>query len=265
MPRAQINGFAMAHEDHGHGLPLVLVHGFPLGRWIWDGPRAALISRYRVVTPDLRGHGESEVPDGPYLMEQHAQDVLALLDHLGIERFVLGGLSMGGYVGFAILRLAAERVRALLLFDTRSRADSEAERQGREANAQLALGEGSGRVVERMLPALLGATTRRERPDLVEDVRRRLSATAPASIAAALRGMAARPDSTALLGTLALPTLIVVGSEDTLTPPAEAEAMHAAIAGSRLRQIAGAGHLSTVEQPETVSAALAEFLGGLVW
>jgi 3-oxoadipate enol-lactonase len=263
MPFASLGDVRLCYDDDGEGTAVVLLHGFPLGRWIWDAPRAALRDRYRVITPDLRGHGDSEVTPGPYTMDALADDVARLLDGLGIERAVVGGLSMGGYVAFAFWRRFAARVRALVLCDTRAKGDDRGEKVMRQSTAQVALEQGTAAVVDGMLPKLLAPRTLRERPDLCADVRARLARTDARAVAATLLGMKERADSTPTLATITVPTLIVVGSDDQLTPPALARELQAAIPGARLAVVPDAGHLTPVEQPAATSAALRRFLDEL--
>ena len=261
--KKRIGGIEMAWDDTGQGLPLVLLHAFPVNRRMWAAEREALAPRYRVITPDFRGHGESGLAEEDSTMERLAEDVCGLLDELKLERVVLGGLSMGGYAAFAFLRRHAGRVAALILADTRAGADSEDGRKARYDSAALAEKEGAGVIAERLLPKLLGATTQANKPEVVAAVRAMILSTPPAGIARALRGMAARSDSTPLLGAIRVPTLILVGEEDTLTPPAESEAMAKAIPGAALVKIPAAGHLANLEQPAAFTRALEDFLGSL--
>jgi pimeloyl-ACP methyl ester carboxylesterase len=263
MPFARVGDIRLCYDDEGEGLAVLLLHGFPLGRWMWDAPRAALRDRYRVIAPDLRGHGDSEVPPGPYAMDLLADDAARLLDELRVERAVVGGLSMGGYVAFAFWRRHAARVQALLLCDTRAGADDAGSKVMRQSTAQVALERGTAAVVDGMLPKLLAPRTLRERPDLVADVRARLQRTDPRAVAAALLGMKDRVDSTPTLATITVPTLVLVGGDDQLTPPAAARALAAAIPGARLEVVADAGHLTPVEQPAATSAALRRFLDAI--
>ncbi|MBV8855987.1 MAG: alpha/beta fold hydrolase [Acidobacteria bacterium] len=254
----------MAYDDSGgDGAALVLLHGFPFDRSMWRGQAEALGGEFRVVAPDLRGSGETPVGAGGVSIAGMAEDVAALLDELKLGRVVLGGLSMGGYVAFEFFRKFPGRVRALLLADTRPQADTEEGRRAREENAQRALEEGMVPIVESMLPKLLAAGTRERGGEVLERVRAMMLGTSPEGAAAALRAMALRRDQTALLPTINVPTLIVVGSEDAVTPPADAEAMGAKIEGSRLVVVEGAGHLSNVERPGEFNRALAEFLRAL--
>jgi pimeloyl-ACP methyl ester carboxylesterase len=260
MPTATIDGVQIAYRDEGTGRPLLLIHAFPLSGTMWDRQVAALARSYRLIVPDLRGLGASQIVPGTSSLDQYADDLAGLLDQLGLgsQRVALGGLSMGGYIAFAFLRRYHERIDALLLADTRAQADSEEGRQGREKNARLAEEQGPGAIADQMLPKLLAPQAS---DDLRAEIRRIIEANDRAGIAAALRSMAARPDSTPLLATIDVPTLIIVGAEDGLTPPSDARAMHAAIGGSRLVEIEGAGHLSNMEAPEEFNAAVRTLLG----
>lgn len=261
---ARVRGIEMAYDDTGGSGPaLVLLHGFPFDRSMWGGQEEALGGEFRVVTPDLRGLGETTAGVGDLTIEAMAEDVAALLDELGLGRAVVGGLSMGGYVAFEFLRKFPGRVRALVLADTRPQADTEEGRRAREDNARRALKEGMAPIVESMLPKLLSPGTLGRGGEVVESVRASMLGTSPEAAAAALRAMAGRRDQTDLLPSINVPTLIVVGAEDAITPPADAEAMRAKIAGSRLTVLEGAGHLSNVERPEEFNRALVEFLRGL--
>ncbi|MFA5786571.1 MAG: alpha/beta fold hydrolase [Actinomycetota bacterium] len=253
----------LAYEEAGSGRPVVLLHAFPLDHRMWAPQVEALKDRYRVITPDAVGFGGS-MP-GPATVDAQAHALCRLLDHLGIERFVLGGLSMGGYEAFAFLRVEPERVAGMVLADTRAGADTPEGRDGREASARLVEREGTEPVVEALIPRLLGPTTRAGRPDLVEQVRAWGNQAAPASVASALRGMALRPDSTPMLGRIHFPTLILVGEEDEITGPPEAEAMAAAIPKSQLVRVPESGHLANLENPEIFNSSLASFLDRLGW
>jgi pimeloyl-ACP methyl ester carboxylesterase len=255
-----VNGVRLFYEDRGQGPAMLFVHGFPLNSAMWQ-PQIEYLSSaqsaYRVIVPDLRGFGASAVPEGPYLMETFADDLAALLDTLGLNQVVLGGLSMGGYIAFACMRRYAERVRALVLCDTRSAADSAEAQAGRETNAQLVEREGVGALVDKMLPALLA-------PQASGDVQSYVRAIAlrndPKGIAGALRGMARRADATDLLPQIRVPTLIVVGAQDSLTPPDVAHAMQSSIPNSWVVEIPAAGHVPPLENPTAFNAALRAFL-----
>lgn len=261
--QAQVNGIRIDYHDEGHGTPLMFLHAFPLNRTMWDYQAQALRNRFRVVIPDLRGFGNSGVSKEPSLMDQHAADMNKLLGSLGIDKAVLIGLSMGGYIALAFYRNYPERVRAMVWADTRAGADKPEARNGRLKAAEKAEREGARAIADEMIPRLLGRTTLETRPEVIERVRTMVEANSPQGIAAAQRGMAERPDSNDLLEQVKVPVLILVGSEDTLTPPNEAEAMKRLTAGASLRVIEGAGHLSNLERPEEFNAALLEFLNAL--
>lgn len=249
---------ALAHEEDGRGHPLILLHAFPLHRGMWAPQREALAGIGRLVLPDLRGFGESPEGEGPATMDAMAADVLALADRLGIGRFVLGGLSMGGYVSLALLRRAAERVSGLVLADTRPGADTEEARANRRAVIERLREGGTAVLEETMMGPLFSERAPSAHPEIVERVRGWIRAVSPTGAAAALEGMARRPDSLALLESYPGPVLVLVGEEDRLTPPSESDAMAAAAARSRLVRIPEAGHLSNLEAHRAFSAALAE-------
>ena len=253
-------GVELAWEEAGQGTPVVLLHAFPLNRKMWRPQVEALANRCRVITPDFRGHGESGTAAEDSTMERLADDVRGLLDALGLERVVLGGLSMGGYVAFAFYRRWPERVVALILADTRAASDTEEGRTARFETAALAEREGSAAIAERMLPKLLAPVTHERKPEVVAAVREMILEASPAGIAGALRGMAVRTASCDLLPQIKYLTLILVGEQDVLTPPADSEAMAKEIPHSRLVKIPDAGHLSNLEQPERFNQALLEFL-----
>jgi len=261
---ARVRGIEMAYDDTGgDGPSVVLLHGFPFDRSLWREQAAALGAEYRVVTPDLRGHGASSVTGGQTTMETMAEDVAALLDEMALSRVVLGGLSMGGYVALAFMRLFPERVRALVLADTRPQGDTVEARATREETARKALEEGMSVIEESMLPKLLAPATFEREPHKVERVREMIRGTRPEGAAASLRGMAVRRDQTDLLAEIKVPTLIIVGSEDPITPVADAETMGTKISGSLINVIDGAGHVSNVERPAEFNRALADFLAAL--
>jgi pimeloyl-ACP methyl ester carboxylesterase len=254
----------MSYDDSGgDGAAVVLLHGFPFDRSMWREQAEALKDSYRVIAPDLRGHGRTTATGGAATMEEMADDVAALLDELNIGRAVVGGLSMGGYVALAFCREYAGRVAALVLADTRPQPDTEEARRGREKMVQLALGEGMAPIADAMLPKMLAPATLAGNPELVARVREMILNTNPEGAAAALRGMAARRDQTDLLPQLGVPALVLVGAEDSVTPPANAQAMHELMPGSRLVRIEGAGHASNLENAAEFNRALREFLDGL--
>ena len=259
--KIRVRGIEMAYDVEGSGPPVVLLHGYPFNRSMWREQVEALQGSFRVITPDLRGLGETEAgAEERATMNEMAEDVAALLDELKIARVILGGLSMGGYVSLAFTRRFPLRVRALLLADTRPQTDTDEARHAREEQAQKALEEGMSAITDIILKKALAPSTHAERPEIVSRVREMIHSTKPEGAAAALRGMAARSDQTDFLASILAPTLIIVGSEDQLTPPKDAELMHREIRGSRLEVIEGAAHVSNLERPEEFNRALMEFL-----
>ncbi|HSR23380.1 MAG TPA: alpha/beta hydrolase [Candidatus Eisenbacteria bacterium] len=251
-------------RESGAGRPLLLLHAFPLSSAMWLEQRNALADVCRVITPDLRGFGGSQLDHEQPSLDRMADDVAALVGQLGAGPLVLGGLSMGGYVAMALLRRHPHLVSALVLADTKATADPPAARENRERIAAVLEQEQSARVlVDDVLPGLCGETTKRERPLVHGRVRALVEGAPPAAAAWAQRAMAGRPDSTDTLRTADVPALVVVGEEDTLSPPADAEAMVTALPQGRLVVIPGAGHLTAVEAPEAFTAALREFVAAL--
>ena len=253
----------LAYREVGTGQPLVLLHAFPLSSAMWLAQREGLGHLCRVITPDQRGFGGSDLGDDEPSLDACADDVAELLDRLDLERVVLGGLSMGGYVAMAFLRRHPDRVAALLLADTKASADPEPARANRERIAAAVGEEGSTVLLDEVLPALLGSTTAASRPMVAGRVRGLVQAAPAPAVAWAQRAMAARPDSFDTLRSFDRPALVVVGEEDVLSPPADAEAMAEALPSARLAVLPEAGHLTAVETPETFSAEVAGFLAGL--
>jgi pimeloyl-ACP methyl ester carboxylesterase len=237
----------------------LFVHGFPFDRTMWRHQLAGL-SRWKRIAPDLRGAGESSPGTVEYSMGRYADDLVAVLDAVGVSQAVVCGLSLGGYILFELLRRFPERVRGVVLCDTRPQADSAEGRRSRDELAALAVANGPGAVAERMLPGLLGPATLADQPEVMTQCREMARRCSVPGIVGALRAMRERPDSTPLLGTIRVPTLVVVGAEDRTTPPAVAEAMAQAIPGARYAVIPGAGHIAPLEQPLATSRVIGEFL-----
>lgn len=249
--------------EAGAGWPVVLIHAFPLNADMWRAQLDAVPDGWRYLAPDVRGFGPQHRPSDPRLptIDDFAADVEALLDALEIDRAVIGGMSMGGYVTFALFRRAPERFSGLVLADTRPQADTPEGRQGRRAMSELVRGDGGvPAVVDQMLPKLLGDTSRRTRPGVADEVRRIAAVNDASGIDGAIHAMMERPDSTPDLARIPVPTLIVVGEEDTLTPVADSELLRRQVPRSRLVVLPGAGHLSALETPVEFSRALADFL-----
>jgi pimeloyl-ACP methyl ester carboxylesterase len=265
MSSLAVRGTEIHYADRGSGRPLVLVHGFPLDHTMWTGLIDALAGpAVRILAPDLRGFGRSplgSIPGDKVTMDDFARDLAAWLEGLEIrEPIILCGLSMGGYIAFQFWRHFAACLRGLILCDTKATADTPEGAAGRHAMAERVLREGTAPLVETMLPKLLAEDTMRERPELVERLRSMIAAGNPQGIAAAARGMAERPDMTAVLGEIGSATLVVVGRHDAISPPAEMRGLAAAIPGAKLAEIPAAGHLAPMENPAAVAAAVREFL-----
>jgi pimeloyl-ACP methyl ester carboxylesterase len=250
-------GIRLRYRDSGSGVPLLLLHAFPLSGAMFEAQVAALSGQGRLVVPDQRGFGKSALGEGPSTMGGLAEDALALLDHLGIAQAVVGGVSMGGYVALALLRQDPGRVRGLVLADSQVGADDEAARAAREMLAQEVLLGGMDVLVEKQLPRLLSTSASKQLRAHVADM---IRATAPAGAAAALRGMALRADGRDILSRFGGPVLVVVGEEDSLTPPEKARTMAKLLPQARLVEIPRAGHLSNLEAPELFNDALLRFL-----
>lgn len=244
-------------------LTVLLIHGFPLDRTIWEPQAQVLGNQYRVITPDLRGFGQSQATPPPYSMDTYVDDLRALLDHLGVHRAVVGGLSMGGYVTFSFYRKHPDRVLGLILVDTKAGPDTPEGKQGRDDMADLARREGAQAVADRMLPKLYAPATYEHNPALIERTRHMMEAASVDGIVGALKAMRDRPDSTPLLSQIRVPSLVIVGQEDALTPVSEAQKMAEHMPGAHLEVIPGAGHLSSLEQPEAVTRTLRTFLSRL--
>ena len=255
------HGVEISYDDTGSGqTALLLIHGFPLDRTLWSAQTPALADVAQVIVPDLRGFGESPLPIGTVTMDTYADDLHDLLDALRIPRVVVAGLSMGGYVAFAFYRKYASRVCALILADTRAMPDSPEAEKGRDDSAALARNEGTAAVVERLFPKMLTPQTIAEDADVANAARTLMTRQPAESIIAALIALRDRPDSTPTLAQVAVPTLIIVGAEDTLTPPKDSEQMRDGICGAQLAVIPNAAHLSNLEQPEAFNQAVRKFL-----
>ena len=250
-------GVSIEYDDIGNGVPLLLIHGFPLDRTLWRTQIAGLSQLYRVIAPDLRGFGHSSETDGEAVtMDQYAADLKSLLDSVNVQQAVIGGISMGGYIALAFYAQYADRVKGLILANTRAVPDSEEGKQSRLANAQKVGEVGPGFLVESMAPKMLGPAAK---PEIKIAVRNMMARQRAAGIASALRGMAIRPDRTALLRFATVPALIVSGTADALIPPGDSEAMRALIPDSRLVMIPDAGHLSNLDKADAFNHVTREF------
>jgi 3-oxoadipate enol-lactonase len=259
--RAQLGNIVLAYDAGGSGRPLLLVHGYPLNRTTWRPQLDNLTDAARVIAPDLRGHGESNIPDEPYSVDRLADDLVELLDELGLaEPVVVGGLSMGGYVALAFYRRHQDRVAGLILAATRAGADSEAGKANRDKAMALAREKGVGAIADSMLPKMLAPETYQSHPDLVQHVRHIMAETPLNGVIGDLTAMRDRPDSTELLGGILEPVLVIHGQADQLIPPSEAEAAFARLPNARLALVPRAGHLVNLEQPEAFDAEVRTFL-----
>ena len=263
-----VGGRRLRYAEVGAGRPALLLHAFPLSHALWKGQLESPVPGWRFVAPDLRGFGESDrvAADAPLRspgarsMADYAADVMALVDLLEIERPVVCGVSMGGYVAFALLPRLGARLAGLVLSDTRAEADTDEARGNRRRMQELVMEKGPSAVADQMVPKLLGETSQRERPELAEFVRTLVEANGAEAIHDALEALATRPDVSPMLAAVRCPTLITVGREDVLTPIALHESMCAGIPGARLEIIERAGHLANLENHVTYNEVLREFL-----
>lgn len=256
--------FSLAYLDSVPDLTALLIHGFPLNSQMWWPQLRALNQQARLIAPDLRGHGESEAVPGPYSMALLADDCMSLLDSLGIsEPVVIGGLSMGGYVAFEIVRRYPQRVAGLLLTATRASADSEQARAEREKAIVNVQTQGVGPLAAGMLPRLLSPITYENDHQLVEFLMQMMESTSPNGAIGALQAIRDRSDSRPTLPDIGVPTLIIHGADDQIVPLAEAQAMQAAIPQAHLIVLPDAGHMPNLEQPDAFNAALGEFLASI--
>jgi 3-oxoadipate enol-lactonase len=260
MERLRSADAEIVYEIRGNGPPVVLLHPFPCHHEFWNPVAAAIESRYRLILPDLRGHGDSEIGEGPAFMQKHANDVARMLDAAGVGKATFIGCSIGGYILFEFWRRFRLRVTSLALCDTRPQADTPEARKNRLNAAAMVLDQGTETFIESMIPKLMGHTTLTTRPDLVGEARVMMRRMSAEDISLVQQGMADRPDSVADLKTISVPTLIVVGEEDVLSTQADGELMRQYIAGSQMKVIQKAGHYAPWEQPEAVGTVLRQFL-----
>ncbi|HUF13358.1 MAG TPA: alpha/beta fold hydrolase [Longimicrobiales bacterium] len=259
---AEIDGARMHWRESGAGEAVVLLHAFPLHSAMWMAQLEALPAERHWIAPDARGFGGSQAGSVQLTMDRMADDVAALLDHLGHERATLCGVSMGGYVCFAFWRRHRERAQALVLCDTRASADDPAGRLARRLSSERVRAEGAASAVSQLLDRLVGETTRRSRPAVYEEVRSLLAGVAPAAFARAQAAMAARPDSTPLLPEIEVPALVVAGDEDAMISVDVARSLARTLPNAALAVIDGAGHLPPLERPDAFNRALLDFLRG---
>lgn len=265
MPQVDANGVRLNYTDSGgDGTPVLLVHAFPLNSGQWESQVESLSDRFRFIAPDLKGFGASDAPDdaSAYTMDSYADELKGLVDDLGLKSFVLAGLSMGGYISFAYMRKYADTVSALVLADTKAEADPPEGLEKRTNQQNQVRQEGTAGLIEGLSGALLAEPTREKKPDVVEKTKG-LMANPPQGFIGALEAMKGRPDSTGDLASISVPTLVIVGENDGVTPVEASRKLNENISGSRLVVIPEAGHLSNLEAPEAFNGALAEFLTSL--
>ena len=251
------------YEVQGDGAPVVLLHPFPIHHGFWHYVSEILSPQYKLIMPDLRGMGVSTPGDGPATMEKHADDLKRVCDDARVGKCVFVGVSIGGYLLFEFWRRHRERAIGLAFCNTRANAETEDGKKSRYEAAQKIDERGTEQFIDGLLPRLIGETTRRNRPDLVEEARAMaMKATSKGLIANQL-GMAERPDSMPTLASISVPTLLVGGTEDVGAPPPEIERMHAGVRGSKMRIIQNAGHYAAMERPQEFAEILREFLGGV--
>jgi len=260
MHRITSDDAALAYTVVGDGPPVVLLHPFPANHEIWLPAVPALSSRYRLIIPDLRGHGDSDGGNGPATMAKHAADIARICDEEDIGRAVFAGVSIGGYILFEFWRKYRGRVAALILADTRAQAETAESRANRLRAAADVLERGTESFIEAMIPRLLGKTTVENRPDLVASARTMMRKMAPQDINLVQQGMADRPDSVPTLQTINVPTLVLVGDEDLVSPVADAELIRQGIPGAQLKVVSRAGHYAVFEQPQEVGTVMRQFL-----
>ncbi|MGB7602305.1 MAG: alpha/beta fold hydrolase [Candidatus Sulfotelmatobacter sp.] len=260
MQRIKSGDAEIVYRVQGEGPPVVLLHPFPANHEFWLPVANTLSARYRLILPDLRGHGDSGVGEGPATMEKHAADIFRVMDDAEVGRAPLVGVSIGGYALFELWRRHRDRVAALGLCNTKAPADAPEARAARLQAANDVIERGTEPFFESMIPRLLGKSTRETRPDLVEGALRMMRKMSPDDVAKVQRGMAQRPDSVATLKTINVPTLLVTGEEDVLTGMSEAELMRQHIPNAQLRVLPKAGHYSPWEQPAEASRVLRQFL-----
>lgn len=253
----------IAYDARGAGPPLVLVHAFPLARGMWAETAAALAATHRVLTPDVFGFGESGLPKGGWTVDSYADALADWLTALGLDRTVVGGLSMGGYVALAFARRHPLRVQGLILADTRADADTAAAKATRDQTIATVEGSSAADLIDTMMPKVLCEKTRAEKFEVVDAVRKLASAQTVPGVTAALRALRDRPDATAALGSFTFPALVIVGSEDAVTPPALSEAMAANLPDATLAVLPHAGHLANLEAPAEFADAVRRWLGGV--
>ena len=263
---APVNGTNLYYADTGkeESPPIVLIHGFPFSSEMWKGQVQMLQEKnLRIITYDLRGHGRSDIGDGQYTIELLVDDLIALLDYLKITKIILCGFSMGGYIALRAIERNPDRFSALVLCDTMSTADSNEAKIRRANSIKMVKTEGVGKFAEGFLKAVFASKTFDTKPGVVDEIRRIILSNSPLGICGALLALAGRTDTTEALAKIGVPTLILVGEHDAVTPKAAAKSMHDRIQNSRLHLIENAAHMSNLENPNMFNEHLAKFLDGI--
>lgn len=259
MPEVDVGGQRFFYQERGRGDAVVLVHGFPLDGRIWEAQLEGLCDRWRVIVPELPGFGRSQ-PTGPFTLGQMAHHLRELLQRIGAVPAVLAGLSMGGYIALEYVVRCPSDLRGLILVDTKAEADTADGKAGRDKMIETVRAGGAKAVADAMEPKMLAPGALQSRPELARKLRQIMESQNPQTLEHALAAMRDRADHSDALASIAVPTLIIVGDQDAITPPAVASAMNREIPRSKLEVIKGAGHLTSMEQPEQVTRAMREFL-----
>jgi pimeloyl-ACP methyl ester carboxylesterase len=252
------------YETQGSGFPVVLVHPFVVHHEFWNGVAERLATKYRVLMPDLRGHGQSQTGNSTATMARHADDLLRMIDAQQVAKAAFVGVSIGGYILFEFWRCYRDRVAALVFSNTKAEADTESARANRMKSIHESRQRSTAGFIEEQIPNYIGATTRRNRSDIVASARRMMQKLTVEGLAAVQQGMAERPDSVSTLTGINVPTLVITGEEDTLTPHANAQLIQRAIPGAKLAIIPKAGHYAALESPEEFARVLRQFLDSLM-
>lgn len=263
--KINLNGISINYTERGlpQGPPLVFIHGFPFDHTMWDAQMMALPQEYRAISFDIRGHGSSDLAEGQYSIEFFVDDFIGLLDHLGIKQAAVCGLSMGGYVALRAAERHPERIKALVLCDTRSEADSNEAKIKRAQQVKAVKTAGVKAFAEGFVKAVFAPDTFSRSPQVVQKIQKIIEKNSPIGICGTLLALAARTDTTPALPAIKVPTLILVGEHDTLTPPSASRAMQEKIRGSELHIIPNAAHMSNLENSSFFDDKLLSFLKNL--
>jgi len=258
--KIEVNEIELNFDDQGEGIPLILLHGFPFDRNLWYDQVQALNDHCRVITPDLRGFGESKAPESPVSMSQYAADIITLMDLLKIEQAIVGGLSMGGYIALAIAEQYPERLLGLILSNTKATKDTAAQRQNRYNTSEKTNYDGTEFLVKDLLEKVLCEATLSEKPDVVEYTQQMMRRQSGEAVRSALAGMAERKDREFILSEIEVPVLVIAGKKDTLIPVFDSKMMVREMPHAHLEIIEDSGHLSNLEQPELYNKILLRFI-----